>query len=378
MIAGQNGILNRAREAKDKTETANKDEQRKLAQAEALMNNEKTKYKGVIIPEGFAPTKLAGEDSIDDGLVITDGYGNEYVWVEVPKTAEIYKTAGINITEFNLDNYAKIEEDLHQYTVDYRKVGYNDIYEDDNSEGWFEDKTAYDTAKQKMLKSVYSNEGFWISRYEAGIEVNRTSNIEPVELPLSKANMYPYTYITRTQAKLLAEKSSKGDYTSSLLFGVQWDLTLKYIESKKIQTVSDIKLQLNQNSSKVGNYLNAQFELYRGKFAQRRALSKWYDFNSQEKNELVTGRKKLEQVSVENSILLTTGATEATNLQNIYDMAGNVWEWTLERSSLVSNNPCTSRGSGYDYEGNKYPASFHGYNTTDNNNDSVSFRIAIY
>lgn len=100
MLAGQNGILNRASEAKEKTETSGKDEQRKLAQAEALMNTEKTNYKGVTLPEGFAPTKIAGEDSIDDGLVITDGYGNEYVWVEVPKTTEVYLTAGLNITNF--------------------------------------------------------------------------------------------------------------------------------------------------------------------------------------------------------------------------------------------------------------------------------------
>ena len=378
MLTGQNGILNRAGEAKKTTEISSREEQRKLAQAEALMNTETTTYKGVTIPEGFASTKIEGEDSLDDGLVITDGYGNEFVWVEVPKTAEIYKTAGIDVTDFTVDNYAKIEEDLHQYTVDYRQGGYSDIYEADDSEGWFEDKTAYDTAKQKMLKSIYQNEGFWISRYEAGIEVNRTSNTEAVAIPVSKANMYPYTYVTRTQAKVLAEKMSKGNYTSSLLYGVQWDLTLKYIENKKSQTVSDIKSQLKQDSSKIGNYRNSQFELSRGKFAQSGVLSKWYDFNSEEKSELVTGGKKLEQTLVGNSVFLTTGATEASNLQNIYDMAGNAWEWTLEKANKIENNPCTSRGSGFDYNGNEYQASFHGYNTTASNSETVSFRIAIY
>ena len=95
MLTGQNGILNRASEAKEKTEIASEDERRKLAQAEALMSTEKTTYKGVTLPEGFAPTKIEGEDSIDDGLVITDGYGNEYVWVEVPKADEVYQTAGL-------------------------------------------------------------------------------------------------------------------------------------------------------------------------------------------------------------------------------------------------------------------------------------------
>ena len=35
MLTGQNGILNRGAEAKEKTDITNKDEQRKLAQAEA-------------------------------------------------------------------------------------------------------------------------------------------------------------------------------------------------------------------------------------------------------------------------------------------------------------------------------------------------------
>ena len=110
MLTGQNGILNRAANAKEKTEIASIDEQRKLAQAEALMNTEKTTYKGLTLPEGFAPTKIEGEDSIDEGLVITDGYGNEYVWVEVPKTVEVYPTAGLGITNFTNDEYKKIED----------------------------------------------------------------------------------------------------------------------------------------------------------------------------------------------------------------------------------------------------------------------------
>ena len=118
MLTGQNGILNRAAEAKEKTEIASKDERRKLAQEEALMNTEKTTYKGITLPEGFAPTKIDGEDSIDDGLVITDVYGNEYVWIEVPKTATVYPTAGVSISSFTDEEYTKIEEDLHKYTND--------------------------------------------------------------------------------------------------------------------------------------------------------------------------------------------------------------------------------------------------------------------
>ena len=171
MLTGKNGILNRTAEAKEKTEISSKDEQRKLAQAEALMNTKKTTYKGVTLPEGFAPTKIDGEDSIYDGLVITDGYGNEYVWIEVPKTETVYQTARLNITEFTDIDFNNIEKDLHTYTNDYRNgTIYSDVYYPDSTTGWFADSSAYDTAKKKMLKSVYENGGFWVGRYEAGIE----------------------------------------------------------------------------------------------------------------------------------------------------------------------------------------------------------------
>lgn len=71
------------------------------------MSTENTVYNGVNIPKGFAPTKIEGENIVDKGLVITDGYGNEYVWVEVPKVDEVYETAGLNITDFNEDIYKK-------------------------------------------------------------------------------------------------------------------------------------------------------------------------------------------------------------------------------------------------------------------------------
>ena len=386
MLTGQNGILNRAAEAKEKTESANEDEQRKLAQAEALMNTEKTTYKGITLPEGFAPTKITGEDSIDDGLVITDGYGNEYVWVEVPKTTEVYPTAGVNVTNFNDEEYKKIENDLHTYTSDYRKeTSYDDTYASDTTSGWFENTSAYNTAKQKMLKGVYQNGGFWVGRYEAGIEVNRTAVGTASTIPLSKENLYPYTYVTRTQAKVLAEKAESGSYTSSLLFGVQWDLVLKYIEEKNVAKANEnkdeartkIEEALNNDSKRIGNYYNSEFSLNRGKFAQFGATSDWKDYNSEEKSDLVTGGQKKTQSSHEKGILLTTGATEATNLQNIYDLAGNVWEWTLEKSSDDSY-PCSARSGDFCNLGSFYPV---GYRSIGNKWDStygIGFRISLY
>ena len=395
MLTGQNGILNRASEAKEKKEIASIDEQRKLAQAEALMNTDKTTYKGLTLPEGFAPTKIDGEDSIDEGLVITDGYGNEYVWVEVPKTMEVYPTAGLSITNFTDEEYEKIENDLHTYTRVYRNgTGYKDVWydvRDDSNEAnksdWYKSESDYNTAKQKMLKSVYQNGGFWVGRYEAGIEINRTSSGTATTTPLSKENLYPYTYVTRTQAKALAEQVEAGSYTSSLMFGVQWDLVLKFIEEKTVATSKEsnkenvrtkIVKDLNNDSSNIGNYYNSEFTLSRGKFAQFNNLTNWYSFDSEDKKSLVTERKKKKQDSYENGILLTTGATEIAKLKNIYDVAGNVWEWTLEKTNYDSY-PCVIRGGSYYGSGRGNLASYR-YNHTATNscNYGVSFRLSLY
>ena len=85
-----------------------------------------------------------------------------------------------------------------------------------------------------MLKSVYQNGGFYIGKYETGIEdAPRTSNTTLTETPVIKQNAYPYTYVTCSQAQTLASNMEHGDKTTILMFGVQWDLTLKYLEKKR-------------------------------------------------------------------------------------------------------------------------------------------------
>ena len=192
------------------------------------------------------------EGTIDTGLVIQDASGNEYVWVVVPKS--LY-----NNTAYNSNNakkpssstdYANIEYCLHQYTATYRNgTSYSDVYcPDDKNVGWFENETAYNNLKNSMLKSVYEYGGFYVGRYEAGIAENRTSKsatnsdgkytIEGMPTPLSKADAYPYTYVTRTQAQNLANNVNSGSRTSSLMFGVQWDLVLAFMSKDTAKITS--------------------------------------------------------------------------------------------------------------------------------------------
>ena len=62
---------------------------------------------------------------------------------------------------------------------------------------------------------------------------------------------------------------------------------------------------------------------------------------------------------------------------NIYDLAGNVWEWTLEKST-TTRDPCARRGGSYGLDGSSYPASSRGSTSTSGSGDGIGFRPALY
>ena len=336
-------------------------------------------------------TKLEGTD-LSNGLVIKDTSGNEYVWIEVPKTAEVYPTAGLKITNFTVAEYTAIETDLHTYTDYYRRyksgtlTSYKDEYYSDATTGLT--SAQYTTLKQKMLKSVYENGGFWIGRYEAGITTNRTARGDATVAPLSKAGeveapVYPYTYVTCSQAQTLANMKTTENYTSSLMFGVQWDLVLKHIETKigsSNLTTSNGKNILTQDSSSWGNYCNASFTINRGKYADSRTHSlstTWTPYNQTTSNTFVNSSSVKQTQSLGNGILLTTGASDACKKMNIYDLAGNVWEWTLEYTA-TTNVPCALRGGYYGIRGFECPDSYRNLDATTNSHNSIGFRSSLF
>ena len=420
LVLGDNGIIVKAKEAKRKSaEASQKDliSMSELAQQlEEQINGSTGSDSGnggaggsgadTKVPEAAtaetAPyfpdnTFTKKEGTIDTGLVIKDASGNEYVWVVVPKS--LY-----NNTAYNSNNakkpssstdYANIEYCLQQYTATYRKGTSNSdvYYPDDKNVGWFADETAYNNLKNSMLKSVYENGGFYVGRYEAGIAENRTIEgptnsdgkytIEGMPTPVTKADAYPYTYVTRTQAQNLASNVNPGTKTSSLMFGVQWDLVLAFMSKDTEKINQDTLEELITNSTTIGNYYNSAFDLNRGKYAQYGKLGNiWNNFDSAlgsivVSNETTGKMKKTEQSSYPNSILLTTGGTEQSNVMNIYDIAGNVWEWTLEKTPRDSH-PCEGRGGSYDYNGSECPAANRYGGTTTGANYRIGFRLSLW
>mgnify|MGYP004621763249 FL=1 len=146
--------------------------------------------------------------------------------------------------------------------------------------------------------------GFYIGRYEAGVPENQTaidsstSNVKG--MPVSKKGATVWTYIDYTNAKANAENMIGNEYVQTgLLTGTAWDTVCHWIKS-------DDELK---DSRTYGNYYE----------------------NS--------GTKR------------TAGFNEKWKVKNIYDLAGNVWEWTSEAHSSYFIN----RGGGYNSD---YPVSY--------------------
>ena len=311
------------------------------------------------LPKGF---RQVSGTTLEKGLTIQDSTGNQYVWVEVPKTKEVYPTAGLEITEFTEAEYTAIETDLHTYTNDYRDgTDYKDEYYSDALTGLT--SAQYTELKQKMLKSVYQNGGFYIGKYETGTETARTSgssSTAPTDTPVIKQNVYPYNNVTCSQAQTLASNMEHGDRTISLLFGVQWDLTLKYLETKGTS-----QADLKEDSTSWGNYSNNAWNI----------TNENLKYSSNYGNSWTTATEKSKTSSEQ--ILLSTGAAETFSKMGIYDLAGNVEEWTLEYTS-DTKYPCAVRGGLYLGFSSSFPASSRSGYITNGYDRRVGARVALY
>ena len=399
LVLGDNGIISKAQEGKTKSAEASENDLKGMNslidEMETVLNGGNTEETVPYLPS--SDFHYDTSTSVDTGLVIADSNGNEYVWVVVPKS--LYNNTNSNLNNekkpSSSTDYVNIEHCLQQYTAIYRNgTSYSDIYAADTANvGWFEDETEYNNLKNSMLKSVYENGGFYVGRYEAGIDTikgeNRTSDteknsdgkytIEGMPTPVTKADAYPYTWVTRTQAQNLANNVNSGSRTSSLMFGVQWDLVLAFLskDTTKI-TSTDV---LTKNSTTIGNYSDSAFQLRKtGKYAlfsNYSLSSTWSLATTATEGYVDSGRNKLTQSSIANGTLVTTGTSEQSKVMNIYDVAGNVYEWTLEKASNTGL-PCARRGGYFNNTGSVVHASIRNGFSTEGSNFNFGFRVEIF
>ena len=429
------GLFEKAGEATGKTKNAIEEEQglvddvtdlidyytkKKAAVAglkeysEELLNDdgvleENTKYEEgrniAVIPKGFYLTNV--EDEINKGIVIEDEAGNQFVWVpveegefertgwwaneptdktidEITENWEEEDYKGYIATSYGYDSIDKMIEGLGytdyeemldsewggttlESTIDWFKDCYwwaGALSEDDYTESASNDPTG---EYNKMVASVKKYGGFYIGRYEAGSNENRYETRED-ETVLVQKGAYPYNYVmwglemdeyeeesddyghgaVYLSRNMYTNKDAYG-VTSTLCYGVQWNAALRFIRDKVDVT----------NSTNWGNYANHEFE-FTGEYSADDA--KTWDDDETEKTE-------------DESWLLTTGASEANKAKNIYDLAGNVDEWTMEADS--STYP-VFRGGSYNYNGGYNPASYRNYNIPSNFSNHLGFRPSLY
>ena len=400
-LSGDNGILTRAKEAKEKTEQAQKNEEKTLSNMENVL--ESYKFENVNVddtnPAGAMPSDATIlENDANNGIVIKDRNNNEWVWIEVPKTTVFSGLTIDTAKELTEQNYTDIKNKLIDYAIIYRDSSYSDEwYAKDGSTlvtastsnlteaqkalvngcGLTDDE--YKIAYQKMLQSIYTYGGFWIGRYEAGIEGSvedvskaRTSHttvtIGSSLKAISQKDAIPYNYVYCSEAQAIAkEMAPNNNYKSSLMFGIQWDLVCKFLEVKGGLITNDIK----SDSTSWGNYNNAKIEnITSGKYTiyNNSLLSEWTKISD----------SYTKQSSGNNyRTLLSTGISEYTKKMNIYDFAGNEWEWTLEKSSYT-DYPCISKGGCYVGLGSDGPASNHYYVGASSSDSYIGFRSVFY
>ena len=275
MLTGQNGILTQAQNAKEQTEQSQEEELRRLTALEAATNVENTTYKDkneqtVTIPAGFAVSKVEGENTIENGLVIIDSNGNEFVWIpvdDINKMAQCSTAGGSCNLEFQGDvlrctthNSEDIVGKLYAITNENKGENFgtvNTTYDANNglrepaivtdydaqyySNAGFSSLSAMETSLKaeykKMAISVAKNKGFYVGRYELGLErmqpvsknASTNAGVKTADGVHNNINMWYGLY---SKCKEFAEDDSTKSVVSSMIWGSQYDEMMNWMQEQ--------------------------------------------------------------------------------------------------------------------------------------------------
>ena len=344
---------------------------------------------GVPIPRGFVASSVQGENKRKSGLVIYEGTDsvtnnnveearrtrNQFVWIPVDNFKNFVRKAYKVTTNDNLTYDQMITNKLTTETYTYGEIELDSSNMPiDNENSKYLTKETIEEAK-RMYESVKTYGGFYIARYEAGTLFN--SKIESENDVYFQLAKYPisYAYWDRESSKnnvgalelsrdIYLDSDENYGVSSTLVYGVQWDTTIEWMKSTAKIDLSD--------STKYGNYANSTLNNFN---ANSKCNFSYFDYNlvvNNHDNTMKTlssdSQKKEADVWV-----LTTGASKNTMVNNIYDMAGNIPEYTMEYSFDGSDFVRTIRGGTY-YDNGKYNSITTRYGA----NYQSGFRIALY
>ena len=384
LLLDENGIIKKSKDARREYGTSKTNEQEQMDNANdwieeataeptpkvnvntkagenSTINGKKGNANNPTIPAGYIPINTEtsnwgnekdapSQDSVNHGLVIKDEKNNEWVWVPVPDVTvmcdtsntteytlcgttgdtavktKLYSKSGIisgktRITPGTSSNYREpdlvVGSDGAKY--DAKDTYYKTILGDTGTKEQLAQLFVEDY--KEMIESIQKYGGFYIGRYElseAGVQKDKTT--------LTSTNWYNL-YNACINSNLQASNKVK----TQMIWGSQWDVACNFIANKGDK--KDIT-----NSSTWGNYSDS---------TENAKVIVTEDDGT------TTNKYGSEQ---------NTGYSEYWKANNIYDLAGNCFEWTQEASYTGSrayrggNSACDGSSISVSYRNNVNPA----------------------
>ena len=369
LTVGDNGLFRRAQNAADTWQMAERNEQSEMEQAgdfiDDYANNISKRVDGVPIPKGFY--YVGGEK--DSGIIISDSpddenkgvdyptssfKGNQFVWVPVEHPENYFTNTTepegvpLNGVETTTNVYSNLTiRSGDSYTVgapnETTKVREPDLvsYDLDTSDSaqyyailGFNSPTAMSesfVAEYKaMSDSIKKYKGFYIGRYELTGTVEEPTEKTGKVLTAASSEAENWYNLYKACKKVV---TGKDNVKSTMIYGVQWDAVCDWLKQSGFNTDTD--------------------------------SSSWGNYNDSSGNADVEGA----------GLVQNTGYSDYWKANNIYDLAGNYYEWTQEANSTTFR---IGRGGYYYNSGSSNPASDRGNDIPDNSNSGNSSRATLY
>ena len=334
-----------------------------------------------VIPNGFY--YVTGAPST--GLVVSDKFGddddnskggNQFVWVpcEGTNTVSYEKTDDGSVeSKFGLaSSWERFNSQEYYYN------GYND---------WTDYGGDYESVKR------YG--GFYVARYEAGVPSDApfyankdgdkyfTDEKNTTEYkPVSRKNNQVWSYVYQNTAKTLSEKMYEGNtiVKSQLIDSYAWDTIVDWME-KDISGIGN-------DSTGYGNYNSGGLKVENLLYARHKNSS----------GEIIATTYKKGSIVTRGYTELATGATIPSDctiknkIKNIYDMSGNMWEWTTEagnhsetqtlltKEQVDNASYAVRRGGSFgNYGSNGSISCRHGgFSSSKDTAADIGFRVVLY